>query len=64
MLKSFICDNAEFKVLGIGVAVNVITSMLCFNFLIFSLSATPNLCSSSIISNLISLNSIFFDNNA
>ena len=49
-LKSFICDNAAFNVLGIGVAVRVIISILYFNFLICSFAVTPNLCSSSMTS--------------
>ena len=45
------------SVLGIGVAVIVKTSTLVFNCFIFSLSLTPNLCSSSIIRNPRFLNS-------
>ncbi len=51
------------NVLGIGVAVIVSTSIFSFNFLIFSLSLTPNLCSSSIISNPKFLYSIWSFNN-
>jgi hypothetical protein len=40
-------DNAIFKLLGIGVADIDKTSIEYFSFLIFSLSSTQNLCSSS-----------------
>ena len=40
-------DIAIFKVLGIGVALNVKTLTSFLYFLIFSLCRTPNLCSSS-----------------
>ena len=46
------------NVLGIGVAVIVNTSILFLYSFIFSLSLTPNLCSSSIINRPKSLNSI------
>jgi hypothetical protein len=46
-----ILDNAIFKLLGIGVADIAIESMFDLNSFIFSLSATQNLCSSSVIIN-------------
>ena len=49
MLMSRIPDSAKLSVLGIGVAVKVKTSTSERNFFSFSLWATPNLCSSSII---------------
>jgi hypothetical protein len=42
-------DSAIFRLLGIGVADIARESILFLNCLIFSLSATQNLCSSSII---------------
>ena len=50
ILISFISDNAELRVLGIGVAVRDKTSISSFIPFIISLCLTPNLCSSSMIS--------------
>ena len=55
-LKSLKLDKAAFNVLGIGVAVSDNTSIELFIFFIFSFARTPNLCSSSITSNLKLLN--------
>ena len=62
-LKSLKLDKAAFNVLGIGVAVSDKTSIELFIFFIFSFARTPNLCSSSITSNL-KLSNIIPEDNA
>ena len=49
--KSLIPTSDIWRVLGIGVALKVSTSIELFISFIFSLWVTPNLCSSSITSN-------------
>ena len=56
--KSLAPSNENWSVLGIGVAVRVRVSTSSLSCLSLSLGATPNFCSSSIISNPRSLNFI------
>ena len=59
-LMSLIPIKEKCNVLGIGVAVRVNVSTNTFCFLIFSLIATPNFCSSSTINKPKSLDSKLF----
>ena len=56
MLRSLAPIKENCSVRGMGVAVNVKQSTVAFNVFNFSLCATPNFCSSSIIINPRSLN--------
>ena len=56
MDKSFNSVRAKFNDLGIGVAERLIISTSSLRVLIFSFCLTPNLCSSSIITNPNDLN--------
>ena len=67
--KLFIPNIASCNVLGIGVAVSVRTSIFDLYSFIFSLCATPNLCSSSItkrpksLASILSFNILWVPNN-
>jgi hypothetical protein len=62
MLRSLAPINENCSVRGIGVAVKVKQSTVAFKVFSFSLCATPNFCSSSIIIKPRSLNFTVFAN--